>query len=116
MNHEKLTDKSKGFIQEAESLAIRNNHQFLMPVHLFKVLLQDKDGFAHNLLSKADVNLSLLENKIEDEISKLPSVHGSGVQTSLSQDFIKLLDKARASIPECSAKRSSSVAIKAFTK
>lgn len=94
MNHEKLTDRSKGFIQEAESLAIRKNHQFLMPVHLFKTLMQDKDGLSQNLLTKAGTNIENLLSIIDRELEKLPSVQGTSVQTSLSQDFVKLLNKA----------------------
>ena len=94
MNHEKLTDRSKGFIQEAESLAIRKNHQFLMPVHLFKTLMQDKDGLSQNLLTKAGTNIKNLLSIIDRELEKLPSVQGISVQTSLSQDFVKLLNKA----------------------
>ncbi len=95
MNQEKLTDRSKGFIQSAESLAVRNNHQFLLPIHLFKVLLDDKEGMASSLLTKTGVNLPLLHQKIEDEFVKIPKVQGQGIQTSLSQDFLKLLDTAQ---------------------
>ena len=94
MNQEKLTDRSKGFIQAAESLAVRYHHQFLLPVHLFKVMLDDKEGMAVSLLTKADVNVSLLEKEIENELSKIPVVQGLSVQTSLSQDFLRLLDTA----------------------
>ena len=94
MNHEKLTDRSKGFIQSAESLAVRNNHQFLKPVHLFKVLLDDKEGMASSLLSKAGVDLNLLYQIIANEFESLPRVQGQSVQTSVSQDFLKVLDSA----------------------
>ncbi len=94
MNHEKLTDRSKGFIQSAESLAVRNNHQFLKPVHLFKVLLDDKEGMASSLLSKAGVDLNLLYQIISNEFESLPRVQGQSVQTSVSQDFLKVLDSA----------------------
>ena len=94
MNHEKLTDRSKGFIQSAESLAVRNNHQFLKPLHLFKVLLDDKEGMASSLLSKAGVDLNLLYQIISNEFESLPRVQGQSVQTSVSQDFLKVLDSA----------------------
>ena len=94
MNHEKLTDRSKGFIQAAEGLAVRSSHQFLMPIHLLKVLLDDKEGFAASLLEKAGVNMDELKQIIFDEFSSIPKVQGQSVQTNVSQDFLKVLDKA----------------------
>ncbi len=94
MNQEKLTDRSKGFIQSAESLAVRNSNQFLMPVHLLKVMLDDKEGLAASLLQKAGVDLGKLYQIVEEEVASLPKVHGASVQTSVSQDFLKVLDKA----------------------
>lgn len=94
MNHEKLTDRSKGFIQSAEGLAVRNNHQFLLPVHLFKVLLDDKEGLAASLLMKAGVQVGDLYQQLETEIDKLPRVQGQSIQTAVSQDFLKTIDKA----------------------
>ena len=94
MNQEKLTDRSKGFIQSAESLAVRNSNQFLMPVHLLKVMLDDREGLAASLLQKAGVDLGKLYTIVEEEVSSLPKVHGSSVQISVSQDFLKVLNKA----------------------
>ncbi len=94
MNSEKLTDRSQGFIQAAQSLAVRRNNQFLTPTHLMKVLLEDKDGMAASLLTQAGENVSLLHQKVEEMLNQLPSVHGSSVQTTASQDFLKVLDTA----------------------
>ena len=94
MNQEKLTDRSKGFIQSAESLAVRNSNQFLMPVHLLKVMLDDKEGLSASLLQKAGIDLGDLYRQVEEEVDSCPKVHGSSVQTSVSQDFLKVLDKA----------------------
>ncbi len=94
MNHEKLTDRSKGFIQSAESLAVRNNHQFLKPIHLFKVMLDDKEGLASSLLLKSGVDMGELYQKVSDEFENLPKVQGQSVQLSVSQEFLKVLDLA----------------------
>lgn len=94
MNSEKLTDRSQGFIQSAQSLAARNNNQFLMPIHLLKVLLDDKEGLASSLLTQAGADVTALRQKVNDEVSHLPQVQGSAVQTSASQDFLKMLDTA----------------------
>ena len=64
MNQEKLTDRSQGFIQAAQTLAVRHSNQFLTPEHLLKVLLDDKDGMAASLLAQsgADVAHKILQN------------------------------------------------------
>lgn len=57
MDFEKYTDRSRGFIQAAQSLALRENHQKLTTEHLLKVLLDDKEGMASGLISKLAVSL-----------------------------------------------------------
>ena len=52
MNMEKLTDRSRGFIEAAQSLAARKSNQFLMPEHLLKVMLDDKEGLASSLIAQ----------------------------------------------------------------
>ncbi len=94
MNLEKYTDRSQGFLQNAEKLASRNNNQYLVPAHLLKVLLEDKEGMASNLLSQAGANPDLVRSKVDEDISRLPTVDGQAVQLTLSQDTIKVLDTA----------------------
>ena len=53
MNFEKYTDRAKGFVQSAQGLAVRENHQQFAPEHLLKVLLDDKDGLAAGLIHRA---------------------------------------------------------------
>ena len=72
MNMEKLTDRSQGFLQSAQSLALRNNNQFITPAHLLKVMLDDKNGVASNLLSQAGANPDLLREEVAEELNKLP--------------------------------------------
>ena len=94
MNLEKYTDRSQGFLQNAEKLASRNNNQYLVPAHLLKVMLEDKEGMASNLLSQAGANPDLVRSKVDEDISRLPTVDGQAVQLTLSQDTIKVLDTA----------------------
>ena len=96
MNEEKLTDRSKGFIQSAHNLAVRNNHQFLVPEHLLKVLLDDKEGQASTLLTQASVDVPSLTKQVQQAVDKLPRVEGSHVQTVASQPFLKVLDTAES--------------------
>ncbi len=94
MKLDKYTDRSQGFLQEAEKLASRHKHQFIVPAHLLKVMLEDEEGMASNLISQAGANPQNVKSEVELELSKLPSVEGQAVQTSVSQDFMRLLDNA----------------------
>lgn len=89
-----LTEKSQGFIQNAQALAVRNGNQFLMPAHLLKVLLDDKEGQAAALLTQAKADAAAVREQVESEVENLPRVSGNGVQTAASQDFLKVLDTA----------------------
>lgn len=94
MNMEKLTDRSQGFLQNAQSLALRNNNQFITPAHLLKVMLDDKNGVASNLLSQAGANPDLLREEVAAELNKLPQVEGQNIEVSCSKDFLTVLDTA----------------------
>ena len=94
MNQEKLTDRSQGFIQAAQNLAVRKSNQFLMPEHLLKVMLDDKDGMASSLLAQTGADVSKIRREVDEDVDKLPHVEGSSVQVSASQSFLKTLDLA----------------------
>ena len=94
MKLDKYTDRSQAFLQEAEKLASRHNHQFITPAHLLKVMLDDNEGMAANLISQAGANPQSVKAEAETDLSKLPSVEGQAVQTSVSQDFMRMLDTA----------------------
>ncbi|MDC1213198.1 hypothetical protein N8000_01780, partial [Rhodospirillales bacterium] len=53
MDFENFTDRARGFIQSAQTLALRTNHQQLTPLHVLKILLEDKEGLAANLIDAA---------------------------------------------------------------
>ena len=94
MKLDKYTDRSQAFLQEAEKLASRRSHQFLVPAHLLKVMLDDNEGMAANLISQTGANPQNVKSEAEAELNKLPSVEGQSVQTTASQDFMRLLDNA----------------------
>jgi len=56
MNFERYTDRAKGFLQSAQGLALRENHQQYTPEHLLKVLLDDEEGLAAGLIARAGGN------------------------------------------------------------
>jgi ATP-dependent Clp protease ATP-binding subunit ClpB len=95
MDFEKYTERSRGFIQSAQTLATRSNHQQLSPLHILKVLLDDKEGLAANLIGAAGGDAAKALNSVEAELGKLPKVEGSGAgQIYLSQETGKLLEQA----------------------
>ena len=91
---EKLTDRSQGFIQAAQSLAARNSNQFLAPEHLLKVMLDDKEGMASSLIAQTGADVEKVRELVNEDVDKLPKVEGSSVQVSASQGFFKALDLA----------------------
>jgi ATP-dependent Clp protease ATP-binding subunit ClpB len=95
MDLEKYTDRSRGFIQSAQTLAMRSSHQQLTPLHLLKVLLDDKEGLAANLIRAAGGDSAAALRGTEAELTKLPKVEGSGAsQVYLSPETARLLDQA----------------------
>jgi ATP-dependent Clp protease ATP-binding subunit ClpB len=78
MNIEKYTDRVKGFIQSAQSLALREGHQQFSPLHILKVLLDDNEGLAGGLIDRAGGNSRAILQATEQALSKLPKVSGGG--------------------------------------
>lgn len=95
MDFERLTEKTRSFLQAAQSLALRNNQQQLTPDHLLKVFLQDEDGRLPELLKQAGGKITPLLTAVEKNIAALPSVEGSGAdRLYLHADTAKIFDKA----------------------
>ncbi len=94
MNIEKLTDRSKGFIQSAQNLAVRLSNPYITTTHLLRVMLDDKQGMAGSLLTQAGADVAAVNRGIDEDLEKLPKVSGSSVQVSASQDFLKAVDQA----------------------
>ena len=78
MNVEKYTERVRGFIQSAQSLAVREGHQQFSPLHILKVLLDDSEGLAGGLIDRAGGNSRAILKATEAELNKLPKVSGGG--------------------------------------
>ncbi|MBN9014666.1 MAG: AAA family ATPase, partial [Rhizobiales bacterium] len=78
MNVEKYTERVRGFIQSAQSLAVREGHQQFSPLHILKVLLDDSEGLAGGLIDRAGGNSRAILKATETELNKLPKVSGGG--------------------------------------
>ena len=78
MDFEKLSDRLKGFVQSAQTLAVREGNPQITPEHLLKVLLDDPEGLAAGLISRAGGNPKQALEKTEAALAKLPKVSGGG--------------------------------------
>jgi ATP-dependent Clp protease ATP-binding subunit ClpB len=95
MEFDKYTERSKGFIQSAQGLALRSGHQRLTPEHLLKILLDDKEGLCANLIRAAGGDPQIVANLVETELGKLPRVEGSGVgQIYLTPEIARVFEQA----------------------
>ena len=95
MDFDRLTEKSKSFLQAAQTLAARYKHQSLEPEHLLKVMLDDQDGLAQRLIIAAGGDFGRLKRDVEVAIAKLPVVEGPGAGgVRLSSDVSRIIDSA----------------------
>ena len=96
MNLEKFTDRAKGFLQSAQTVAIRMSHQRISPDHLLKALLEDEEGMATQLIQRAGGNPGVAINDVDMALSKIPAVSGGGAQQTpgLDNDAVRVLDQA----------------------
>ena len=96
MNLEKFTDRAKGFLQSAQTVAIRMNHQRVSPEHLAKALLEDEQGMAAGLIAKAGGSVEAAVREVDAALAKIPQVSGGGAQQTpqLDNDAMRVLDQA----------------------
>jgi ATP-dependent Clp protease ATP-binding subunit ClpB len=95
MNIEKYTERARGFIQSAQSLAIREGHQQFTPEHVLKVLLDDEEGLSAGLIDRAGGRSREALHDTELALAKLPKVQGSGAgQLYLSPATARIFDNA----------------------
>ena len=96
MNLEKFSDRAKGFLQSAQTVAIRMNHQRIAPDHLLKALLEDEQGMAAGLIAAAGGDARKAVGEIDLALGRIPVVSGSGAQQTpgLDNDAMRVLDQA----------------------
>ena len=103
MNFDKYTDRSKGFIQSAQSLALREGHQQFTPEHLLKVLLDDPEGLAAGLIDRSGGDSRQALSAVEAALAKRPKVSGGGAgQVYLDPALARVFEwpRRRARKPE----------------
>jgi len=96
MDFEKYTERSRGFVQSAQGLALRSNHQRFTPEHLLKVLLDDREGLAANLIRAGGGDPQRALRDVEAALAKLPRVEGGGAgQVYLAPEMARVFDSAQ---------------------
>ncbi|MEI4472063.1 ATP-dependent chaperone ClpB [Frigidibacter sp. MR17.24] len=94
MNMEKFTERARGFIQAAQTIAMREGHQRLMPEHLLKALMDDDQGLAANLIRRAGGEPARVTEAVELAVSKNPKVSGDAGQVYVDPALVRVLDEA----------------------
>src|ERR671927_126901 len=96
MDFEKLTDRARGFLQAAQTIAVREHHQRIAPAHLLKALLDDEQGMAAGLIEAAGGDPKAAKREVDQLVAKVPAVTGSGATQApaLDGDTIRILDQA----------------------
>ena len=96
MNLEKFTDRAKGFLQSAQTVSIRNNHQRISSEHLLKALLEDNEGMCAGLIKAASGDAGIAVRETDAALARVPAVSGSGAQATpgLDNDLVRVLDTA----------------------
>ena len=95
MEFEKYSERSRGFIQSAQTLAVRSGHQRFTPDHILKILLDDEEGLASNLIRAAGGRPEQAKQAVELELGKQPKVEGPGAgQVYLAPETARLFEAA----------------------
>tara|TARA_R110000787_G_scaffold73481_3_gene163799 strand:+ start:24266 stop:26881 length:2616 start_codon:yes stop_codon:yes gene_type:complete len=94
MDLSKFTERSRGFIQAAQTIAARESHQRLTPEHLLKALMDDDQGLASNLIAAAGGNAARVTEALNLSLGKIPQVSGDAAQIYLDNTTAKVLAEA----------------------
>src|SRR4051812_49392905 len=96
MNLEKFTERARGFLQAAQTVALRMDHQRITPVHLLKALLEDEQGMASGLIARAGGSAEAARRETDEALAKIPAVTGAGANSTpgLDGETMRVLDQA----------------------
>ena len=96
MDIEKFTERSRGFLQAAQTIAIREFHQRITPEHLLKALLDDEEGAAAGLIRAAGGDPQAAKQAVDAEVARQPKVQGAGAgQPQITPELVRVLDAAQ---------------------
>ncbi|WP_298214445.1 ATP-dependent chaperone ClpB [Acidocella sp.] len=96
MDFEKFTERARGFVQAAQTIAMREYNQQITPEHLLKAFLDDEEGAASGLIRMAGGDPVIAKQAVDAAVAKLPKVSGSGAgQPGVTPDLVRVLDAAQ---------------------
>ncbi|HZG45500.1 MAG TPA: ATP-dependent chaperone ClpB [Allosphingosinicella sp.] len=97
MDLEKFTDRARGFLQSAQTVAVRMNHQRITPAHLLKALLEDQEGMAAGLIARAGGDAQRAVRRVDEELGRQAAVTGAGASQApgLDGETVRVLDQAQ---------------------
>ncbi|MEE2861080.1 MAG: ATP-dependent chaperone ClpB [Pseudomonadota bacterium] len=96
MNMDKFTERSRGFLQAAQTIAIRENQQRVMPEHLLKALMDDDQGLAANLITRSGGDARRVKDAADQAVAKQPKVTGGSGQVYVDPSLVRVLDEAES--------------------
>jgi ATP-dependent Clp protease ATP-binding subunit ClpB len=94
MNLEKFTERSRGFLNAAQTIAMRESHQRLVPEHLLKALMDDTEGLSANLINASGGDAARVREAVDLAVAKQPKITGDAVQVYMDSLVVKVLDEA----------------------
>ena len=94
MDMEKFTERSRGFLNAAQTIAIREENQRVMPEHLLKALMDDDQGLAANLITRSGGDARAVAAAATEAVGKQPKVQGGSGQVYVDPSLVRVLDEA----------------------
>ncbi|MDP3861009.1 MAG: ATP-dependent chaperone ClpB [Phaeovulum sp.] len=94
MNMEKFTERARGFVQAAQTIAMREGHQRVLPEHLLKALMDDDQGLSANLIRASGGEPARVGEAVNAAVAKLPKVSGGSGEVYVDQSLVRVLDEA----------------------
>jgi ATP-dependent Clp protease ATP-binding subunit ClpB len=96
MDFEKFTERARGFVQAAQTIAMREYNQQITPEHLLKALVDDEEGAASGLIRAAGGDAAVVKQAVDAAVNKVPKVQGGGAgQPNITPDLVRVLDAAQ---------------------
>ncbi len=94
MDLNKFTERARGFVQAAQTIALREEHQRLVPEHILKALMDDDQGMCANLITASGGDVTQVRMAVDTAVAKQPKVSGSAAQIYMDNQTVKVLDEA----------------------
>jgi ATP-dependent Clp protease ATP-binding subunit ClpB len=94
MDLSKFTERARGFVQAAQTIATRESHQRMAPEHVLKALMDDEEGLASNLINASGADAAAVKKAVDIALSKMPKVTGEAAQTYLDGATTRVLAEA----------------------